>query len=242
MRERVMKDNNGKLKNGRFRQIRTVASVNFKRATPVAYALSGICAIAMIADIVIDRVTGKTGNSSLAPNCMLYLVCVLSPILIACVNYGKFVNIGVSKKTFFYACALNYAVYAALVSFIATVERFTADVLLGDGYNVYGIIDAFGWEENFVAAFLSQFGFLLLVQTVVHTLAFMQNCAYGWAADALIVVIISVFTPVRALRQAEIFFFNLVLFLPNAWARTGIFVLLSAAVYATNLIYLKKRR
>ena len=237
-----MKDNNGRTKNSKFRQIRTVAAVNFKRATPVAYVLSGICAIAMIADIVIDKITGNTGNSSLAPYCMLYLVCVLSPVLISCVNYGKFINIGVNKKTFFYACALNYAVYAAVISFIATVERFTADTLLGNGYNVYGIIDAFGWDGNFAAAYFSQFGFLLLVQTVVHTLAFMQNNAYGWAADILIVVIISVFTPVRALRQAEIFFFNLVLFLPNVWTRTGICVLLSAAVYATNLIYLKKRR
>ena len=115
-----------------------------------------------------------------------------------------------NKKTFFYACALNYAVYAAVISFIATVERFTADTLLGNGYNVYGIIDAFGWDGNFAAAYFSQFGFLLLVQAVVHTLAFMQNNAYGWVADILIVVIISVFTPVRALRQAEVFFFNLV--------------------------------
>ena len=60
--------------------------------------------------------------------------------------------------------------------------------------------------------FFSQFSFLLLTEAVIHTLVFMQTKWYGWAADLLIVAIISVFTPIPVLREAEIFFFRFTIF------------------------------
>ena len=51
---------------------------------------------------------------------------------------------------------------------------------------------------------------------------------------------ISVFTPIPALRAAEVFFFNLTIF-ATPLVQIAVCVGLAALVYATNLFYLKKR-
>lgn len=219
-----------------------VAKINFRYTTWIAYMCAGICAAAMAADFVVDILIDNTGDIAVSIYSMLYLIPLMAPIFIASVNYGKLMNIGVKKKTFLYGSLINYLIFAAAVSLVGVAEQYLLDAALNEnGLHVYGLIDVFGWDTNIFTAFFSQFAFLMLVQTVIHTLVFMQTKWYGWVADVLIVVIVSVFTPIPALRAAEMFFFRFIIFIKPGIIQIGVCIALSALIYMTNLFYLKRR-
>lgn len=218
-----------------------VAKVNFKKTTWIAYLVAGIFFAAMIADFIVDRTLNTVGDSTVAAYCTLYLVCILAPIFIASGNYTKMMNIGVKKKTYFGGCMINYVVFAAVISLIGVLEHYLIDPVIGEHETIYGLISVFGWDTSVFGAFFSQFSFLLFVEVVIHTLVFMQTKWYGWAADLLIVVIISVFTPIPVLREAEIFFFRFTIFQLPAIIHIAVCLVLASLVYVTNLLYLKNR-
>ncbi len=220
----------------------TVAKVNFRRTTWIAYLVAGICALAIIIDLFIDNLLGLQEQSTVAAYCMLYLVALLAPIFIASVNYTKLMHIGVKKKTYFWACLINYVVFSAVISLIGVLEYYLLDVKMNvDRYKLLSLIPVWGWDTSIVSAFFSQFAFLFFAQTLVHTLVFMQTRWYGIAADILIVAIISVFTPIPVLRSAEVFFFRFLLFEQPAIIHIAVGLILGTLIYATNLFYLKKR-
>ncbi len=212
-----------------------VAKVNFKY-TKVPYLVTGICLILTITDFILDIIL-KQSDMEISPSNYLYLLCVLSPIMIASENYGKFMNIGVKKKTYFWGCAINYIILAALVSLACVAEYY----LLNFDFAVINLIEVFGWNTNIFSAFCSLFAFLLLGESIIHTLTFMQTKWYGWAADLLIAALISVFVPIPVLRRAWIFFFEYVIFFKPAIVQIIVCVALAAAIYVTNLFYLKRR-
>lgn len=69
----------------------------------------------------------------------------------------------------------------------------------------------------------------------------MQTKWYGWVADLLIVAIISVFTPIPILREAEIFLFRFTIFQQPAIIHIAVCLILAFIVYITNIFYLKNR-
>lgn len=225
-----------------FKKYWAVAKVNFKCTTWVAYLVAAICMAAVAVDMVLDRTLNNVGDASIAIYSILSLICILAPIFIASVNYAKLTNIGVKKKQFFYGCMINYLVFAAAISLLGVLETYLLDGYLNaSGSTVYGLIEVFGWNSNIFTAFFSQFAFLLLTESIIHTLTFMQTKWYGWVADVVIVAIISVFTPIPVLRQAEVRFFNQIIFAKPAIIQIASCLALSVGFYLTNLFYLKMR-
>ena len=221
----------------------TVAKVNFKKSTWIAYLVAGISVLAMITDLIVDVCLNNNTDSSISTYSLLYLICILAPILIASVNYSKFMNIGVNKKTYFYGCMINYVVFAAIVSVLGVLGHYLMDTRLVENEvyeEVLSLIGVFGWDSSVFTAFFSQFAFLLLVEVVIHTLTFMQAKWYGWVTDVLIITIISVFTPISALRQVEVFFFRFIIF-EQPIIQIPVCLGLSILFYYTNLFYLKNR-
>ncbi len=218
-----------------FKKYWAVAKVNFKY-TKVSYLVTGICLILTIIDFILDIILNQS-DMSISPSNYLYLLCILTPILIASENYGNFMNIGVKKKTYLWGCAINYVILAAAVSLVCAAEYY----LLKVDINVINLVEVFGWSSNVFSAFFSSFAFLLLGEAIIHTLTFMQTKWYGWAADVLIIALISVFVPIPVLRQAWITFFEFAIFFKPAVVQIAVCIVLAAAIYSTNLFYLKRR-
>lgn len=220
-----------------------VAKINFKKGTWVAYLCTGICFLMLIVDYILDFIFQNSDNSTISLHCMLYLICIMSPVFIASSNYTKFMNLGIKKKTYFFGCIINYIVFAFIISLLGVIEYyFTGSHPLTQYDEVYNLISVFGWGTSVFNAFFSQFTFLLLVQSIIHTLTFVQAKWYGLIFDALIIAIISVFTPIPVLRQAEVFFFKLTIFQNPAIIHISISLILSMLIYSTNLLYLKNRK
>jgi hypothetical protein len=86
------------------------------------------------------------------------------------------------------------------------------------------------------------FALLLLTSCVAHTLTLVQGHWYGWLADALIVAVIAVFTPIAPLRAALGWFLDLIVFNDLAIVQILSCVVLGAAVYVAGLIPIRTRQ
>jgi hypothetical protein len=166
----------------------------------------------------------------------LYLLLILAPLFIPLQNFHKMVNLGAKRRDFFAGCAVNYVIISAIVSFIAVMFYYTLDRYFAGLHNdgVLSLLTAFGWVANGpVVAFFQQFAFLLLLASFIHTLAAAQDKWYGWVADAVIVVILSVFIPIEPLRMSLVWFFNMIIF-QSAPLQILSCLVLAAAIYALN--------
>ncbi|MDO4541856.1 MAG: hypothetical protein Q4C00_03370 [Bacillota bacterium] len=218
-----------------LRKYWAVTKVNFK-TNRLAYLVTGFCLLAGIANAVV-QIAFHLSDSTVSPSNYLYLLCVLMPIFVASGNYTRFRNIGVRKNIFLWGSAINYIILSVFVSLVCVAEFYLFD----KNFSVYNLVNVFNWDTNIFTAFFSSFSFLLLFQVIIHTLTFMQTKWYGWVADLVIIAIISIFTPIAPLRQVEIFFFDLIIFVKPAIIQIAVCLGLSVAFYLTNSFYLKNR-
>ena len=219
----------------------TVAKVNFKYSTWIAYLVTILCVLATSSNYIMAYCFNQD-NTIISLGNYLYLLCLLAPIFVASINYSKLMHIGVKKKTYLTGSIINYVVFAAVVSLLAVGCYYFVDIPLDSDQNpIYNLIVIFGWNTNVFTAFLCQFAFLFFVEVVVHTLTFIQTKWYGFVWDIVIVTIISVFTPIAVLREVEVFFFNMILFVNPAIVQITVCLVLSIFILWTNLFYLKRR-
>ena len=216
-----------------------VAKVNF-RNIKLAYVITAIviCCL-VIQDIVfivlnLFGIDVSAGDGTAGLGNFLYLLVLLSAIFIPARNFRRLMNLGGKRDDFFYGCAMTYVIMAAAVSLAGIILYYTYERLLlvyYDGWTL-NVLYWFGWiARGPVIAFFQQFAFLFLLAVFTHTLTSAQDRWYGWAADILIVAIISVFTPIAPLRSSLVWFFNMIIFHPNAFLQITSCLVLAALVY-----------
>ncbi len=216
--------------------------INF-RTIKAAYIVTFIVLLAMLVQDIVkmclisNGVDMSHGVSTNWEN-SLYILVALSAILIPARNYKRIMGLGGSRADFLKGSILNYIILAALVSLVNIIVYYTYDVFVAGAFGFSGelnLLNVFGWAANGPAvAFLQQFAFLFGLACFLHTFTTMQGTKWGLAADIAIVAIISVFTPIEPLRQAEIWFFNLIIFQPNAVVQMLACLIMGSLVYLLN--------
>ena len=223
------------------KSIFNIAKLNLKNID-VPYWVTGITALLILVQTIIDTII-INNNSEISVGCYLWMLPVMAAIFIPAKNFRRIVNLGGKRGNFFWGSLMTYAILACVVSFVNVLFNFVFDPLIetSGGFDpvflggIANLIEVFGWTRyGAVVAFLQQFAFLFLFSVFVHTLTAAQGKWYGWAADVLIVAIIAVFTPIKPLRDAEAWFFNLILFHPNALLQIAACMILSTGLYALN--------
>ena len=228
----------------------TAAKINFKNIK-LAYIITAvIIGVVLIQDIVFTVLLrfgielGGEDNMTVGFGNYLYLIILLGAVFIPTLNFRKIMNLGGKRKDFFWGCAANYIIMAAVISLAGIILHYTYDKYMIDFLYRGGTLNVlywFGWVDNGpVLAFFQQFAFLFLVATVIHTLTAMQDKWYGWITDIVIIAIISVFTPIAPLRAALIWFFYMIIF-SNAFVQIASCLILGSAVYALNKIILARK-
>jgi len=229
----------------------SIAKLNW-RNIKVAYLVAGICAGAMALQLIVAGILLAYGiniigddNFSISLAWYTWLVVAIAAIVIPLGNFPRIINLGATRRDFFWGSALTYAVLAGAASAVVTVFTYAVDHPLTrwGSLGSFGTApDVFGWVSNGpVVAFFQQWAFLLVLAGFVHTLVAAQNKWYGWLADVVIIAIISVFTPIAPLRHGEAWFFNLILFHPSPWLQIGSCLVLAAAFYALSWPILARR-
>ena len=150
-------------------------------------------------------------------------------------------HLGASKKDYFIGCLISYGILALCISLVNTGIHLWIDPAYS-AQTVVNMMDVCKWTENgmLVAGFQQMF-FLLLVMVFLHMLLSMQAHWYGWLADAVLVAIICVFTPIAPLRAILTGFFQIIMLNSNAALHIGICLLLSAALSIGGIAVLKKK-
>lgn len=183
----------------------------------------------------------SSGETVLSNGNYTWLLAVFAPFFFVFYDFSKLMHLGASKRDYFAGCLISYVLLAFCISLLNTLIHLIID----PAYSVQTVInmmDVCGWTENgIVVAGLQQMLFLLLVMVFLHVLLSMQAHWYGWLTDAILVAIISVFTPIAPLRAVLGRFFGLVMFNSNALLHIGICLLLSAALSLAGLVVLKRK-
>ncbi|MCL2499878.1 MAG: hypothetical protein FWE90_06025 [Defluviitaleaceae bacterium] len=227
-----------------------VAKTNF-RNLKLAYIITAIvlgCMLIQDAVFLILHYSGvysQWDGTSVSIGNYLFLLPILAAVFIPLLNFRKMMNLGAKRTDFFVGCLVNHLVIAAVISLASIIMFLTYDTFMVSVINTGGTLDVvhwFGWIENgAVIAFFQQFAFLFLLASVLHTLSAAQDKWYGWVADVLIVAIIAVFIPIAPLRAALVWFFNLIIFHPNAFAQIAACLGLGLAVYTLNVLLFARK-
>ena len=183
----------------------------------------------------------SSGETVLSNGNYTWLLAVFAPFFFVFYDFSKLMHLGASKRDYFAGCLISYVLLAFCISLLNTLIHLIIDPAYS-AQTVINMMDVCRWTENgIVVAGLQQMLFLLLVMVFLHVLLSMQAHWYGWLTDAILVAIISVFTPIAPLRAVLGQFFGLVMFNSNALLHIGICLLLSAALSLAGLVVLKRK-
>ena len=230
----------------------------------VTAVATGLVAVQIVVMLILEA-NGINSGSQLSFGHFLWLLPVFAGIFIPARNFRRIVNLGGKRSNFFWGSLITYIIIAFAVAIANTLIFYIIDLpiieaetfmpfypfepeyfFLGEPGHIGGIanvIDVFGWVDNgIVFAFLQQFAFLFMVGTIVHTLTAIQDKWYGWLSSAVIIAIISVFTPIAPLRAALVWFFDLIIFHNTAVLQIAACVVIGLAVYAVNKPVLARKR
>ncbi|MCL2159347.1 MAG: hypothetical protein FWH48_08070 [Oscillospiraceae bacterium] len=229
-----------------------VAKTNF-RNIKLTYILTAVVIGCILIQDIVMLIIGAAGgigyhtiedNMTVSLGNYFFLLVILGAAFVPA-NFRKMMNLGGKRADFFNGCALTYAIMAAGVSLVCVVLYLTYDRAMVSALYRGGTLDVlywFGWIDNgALIAFFQLFAFLLLFAAFVHTLVAAQDKWYGWAADILIVAIISVFVPIAPLRSALLWFFDIVIFNPNAFVQIAACLILAVAIYSLNKFILARK-
>ena len=228
-----------------------VAKTNFRNIKPSYLITAIVMGVILLQDIVmfiLDAAgvfSNSEGNITTSFGNYSFILLIYSAIFIPLRNFRKMMNLGAKRADFLKGCFVTYAVMAAAISVLCiilyhTYDKFAISVFYRGG--TMDILYWFGWIDNgAIIAFFQQFAFLFMLATFLHTLVSAQDKWYGWAADILIVAVISVFTPIASLRVALVWFFNLIIFNSSALLQIVACLILACAVYSLNKLILARK-
>jgi hypothetical protein len=233
-----------------FKKLIIITHLNLRNCK-AAWITTAILFFLIFGQTVVHIILAKNGvdissQTELSSGNFLYALPLLCAILIPAKNFRRLINLGCKRGDFFWGSLCTYGVLAVGVSMANIVVYYAFDLpvlrinLMQDLLN---LLDVWGWSTSgAVVAFLQQSAFLFLAMVFFHTLASLHEWWSGWVTDALIVAVISVFTPIKPLRNAEYAFFRAILFQPSAFMQIVTCLGLSVALCALNKPILNRRK
>lgn len=183
----------------------------------------------------------SSGDVVLSNGNYTWLLAAFTPFFFVFYDFTKLMHLGASKKDYYLGCLISYGFLAFCISLANTLIHLLIDPLY-PAKTVINLMDVCKWTENGIfAAGLQQMFFLLLVMIFLHVLLSMQAHWYGWLADAFLIAIICIFTPIAPLRAVLAGFFRVIMLNGNAVLHICLCLLLSAALSLGGLIVLKRK-
>lgn len=226
-----------------IKKVMTITRLNLRNCK-AAWITAVILFTCMLGQIIVDIILAKKGvydvadTMSLGIGNFLYALPLLAALLIPARNFRRLINLGGKRSDFFLGSLCTYGLLAVGVSLANMLIYYAFEQPMIHAGNVavfLNLIDVWGWSAHgAVVAFLQQFAFLFFAMVFFHTLALLHEWWVGWVVDGAIIAIISVFTPIEPLRNAEYVFFRAILFQPNAFLQIFTCLALASVIYALN--------
>ncbi len=191
----------------------TMAKTNFRLATiPFIMTLLLVGAnlinqIVMLSIRDVDLGMVSSGNIAI-------IYAVLIALFIPLGYFRRLISLGVKKKNFFRGTILTFILTAVILSIINIIIYYIELAIVGNRIFLYmNILDVFNWfRHGIIGCFFYQFIAYMLLMSFVNLLAVSNDRLGGWIISGISVTIISVFTPIRPLRNALAAFLEAILF------------------------------
>lgn len=227
-----------------------IAKINLQNIKAVYISVAAFI-LAMAIQFLITMAVAAAGsdmsysNSNPSVGGYTWLILLIAAIIIPLKNFRRMVNLGGRRGNFILGSLITYAIMAIVISWLNTMVFYTFDRFIQQSglfdqgllNGVMNLVEIFGWLKNGpLVVFAQQCAFLFMVAAVVHTLVSMQDKWYGWVTDVVIAAIIAVFVPIAPLRAVLVWFFNMIIFQPNALGQIAACLVIGGAVYALNLV------
>ncbi|MDR1093862.1 MAG: hypothetical protein LBL66_06905 [Clostridiales bacterium] len=219
-----------------------MAKVSLKQSK-TAYLITGILFALGVAQLIVQlSIPPNPDNQTLAVANYLFVLPIFIAIFIAARHFSRIMNLGGKRKDFFWTCLPLYAAAAFAVSLAGTILTVTVDALCAGKIGIMNLWDIFGFmRRGPVVAFFQMGALLLLAACAAHTLTLIQSKWYGYVTDALIIAVISVFTPIAPLRSALAWFFKMIIFHEIAIAQIVSCLFVTALVYGASLFAVRRK-
>lgn len=219
-----------------------MARINL-RFSKLSYIITIVTLLSQSANLIQDLITGQSNGLYIDMANMLYLAVILPAVFIPARNFKRIMHLNGKKIDFYLGSVIDYAILAAAVSLLDLVIFFVSRSAFGSWIEIVNLVQIFGWlSHGVIVAFFEQFAFLWLLAAAVSTLTTAQTFWAGWVADAAVVAVVSVFTPIPMLRSALVWFFDLIIFNANAAAQIIACLALAVLLYAVGLLALRRRK
>lgn len=198
--------------------------------------------ISFIITFAVVLLAQSSGNVVLSNGNYLWLLAILSPFFFVYYDFMKLIHLGASKRDYYAACLIAYSSIAIFISILNAAVHVVIDPLY-NAESVINMMDVCRWTENgIIVASLQQMVFLLLFMVFLHVLLSMQAYWYGWLTDIILVAIISIFTPFKALRAILSSFFRLIMINGNAILHIAVCLVLTFTISALGIMVLKRKK
>lgn len=221
-----------------FRKAFAIAKINFRQKALYVYIITAILMlVAIVLPLMPDSGTGEQ-MTNVSPGTYLYVLAILLPIFVSTYNFTHLMNIGAKKKDYFNGCALTYILTAAVISLVSSIV-YGILVLTKLNDSVMDIISMTGWNTNVVTMFLCQFAILLLLQSFIHTLILVQGKWYGWVANGVILLLITIFSLIPGLQNGD---FALVIEKTPNIVQLLVLFMIAICIYSSSYFVLKLKR
>ncbi len=222
----------------------SMAKINLKHTGTVFKIVIPVMILVVINYLTSLILLSSSQNYTLGGGNYLYLFPILLAIFVPAQNFSMLMNLGGKRKDFFKGSILSYVIASGIAILLHILIYFTIDVILNT--RILGVLDLFNvfgfMKHGVMIAFFQMWAFLTLICCVVHTLTLIQGHWYGWVTNAVIIIIISVFTPIAPLRAVLIWFFNLIIFNSMEIIQIITCLVLAAIIYSASLIPIKSKQ
>ncbi len=207
----------------------------------ISKQLISSCKVYFIVTLFVMLTATSSGDTVLSNGNYAWLIAVLCPFSFVFHDFRGLINLGASKRDYFISCVASYMFLSLSASIVNTSVYLLVDPLY-KANKVLNLMDICHWTDNgVVIAAIQQMFFLFLVMLFIHMILSIQEKWYGWAADAVILGIVIIFTPFAFLRNILAEFFSLIMINSNALLHIFVCLLLSMALSFLVVIILRKK-
>ncbi|SDL85373.1 hypothetical protein [Paenibacillus jilunlii] len=206
------------------------------------YVILGVVAVSVLANIIVSLSVGIRENSQVSAANLFTVFLVFVGSILPVQLFRRVVNLGATRKDYYYGILVVYVLCAAFFAVLNTVWFELEVSIIRSHESTYNILEIFGWSQFGIAGMLIyQFGAYLMLLSLLSLLFSGMRHIVGWIIWVIILAAIPVFTSIAPLRHKLANGLMVLLFNDSLLAGFGLTFLISCVLLAGGWCFTAKR-
>ncbi len=179
-----------------------ILKASFLQLKLYLYVILGVVAVSILSNIIVSLSTGPGENPQVSAANVLTVFLIFVGSILPLQLFKKVVNLGSTRKDYYYGILVVYVLSAAFFAVLNTVWFQLENSFIRSYETTYNILEIFGWSQFGITGMLIyQFGAYMLLLSLLSLLFSGIRHVLGWVIWVVILAAISVFTSIAPLRH-----------------------------------------